>query len=134
MRALRARAVLPFLAMVLCAGLWSGCARRWVERPAEDGRGATIAFNNESSNRAEVFVVERSGPMTRLGLVTAGRTEVMDIPPYVVARGASVVIGARVRIRSRLLTTGDLVIRPGEQLQVHLPADERMLVLLSVRE
>lgn len=133
--AFRGRAVSSCLAAALCAAVLGGCASRAAPQPGSDGEArATLEFINESSDRAEIFALERGGSTMRVGTVLGGKTEIIEIPQYVVARRATVVIAARLRLRSRVLTTGDMVIRPGEQLKVHLPADERMLVLLPGKD
>ena len=59
----------------------------------------------------------------------AGRTDTLTVPADMAARGNFNVF-ARLLARSARPSTGPIAIRPGEHLQVRLPLDQRLLVVL----
>jgi hypothetical protein len=93
---------------------------------------AVLVFTNESLDQADVFVVGSGLPARRIGTVMAGRTETLKVPPDLATRG-NLNIVARLLARSIRPQTGFVPIAPGEQYEVRLPPDERLLVFLPSR-
>jgi hypothetical protein len=91
---------------------------------------AVLVFSNESLDQAAVFVVVPGLQAARIGTVMAGRTERLTVPPDLVARGGSLNIVARLLARSARPSTGPVSLYPGEEYQVTLPPDARVLVFL----
>ena len=89
----------------------------------------TIIFSNESLDQATVYVIGAGTEFRRIGVVFAGRTETLTVPPDLAIRG-SVNIVARLLANPRLPTTGPVTILPGEVYRVTLPLDGRLLSFL----
>jgi len=91
---------------------------------------ALLYFTNESLDQADVYAVTSSNQRTRIGTVSAGRTDTLTVPREVAARGDNVNIVARLLARSTTPSSGPVPIRPGDHLVVRLPVDEKLLVVL----
>jgi hypothetical protein len=101
--------------------------------PLRRGAGpppARLVFTNESLDQADVFVVIPGVHSRRIGTVMAGRTETLIVPADLATRGGSLNIVARLFARSRAVQTGPVSIYPGEQYQVRLPLNGRLLSFL----
>lgn len=103
-------------------------------RQSADAGQAFITFENESVEQAEVFVVTPGSQAVRLGTVFAGRTETLAVPSSIVSRGGQVNVVARFLARSTTAQSGPIPIRRGERLDVRLPIDMRLLVVLPSRQ
>jgi len=90
---------------------------------------AYLYFTNESLDQADVYATLPGNQPTRIGTVFAGRTDTLTVPADMAARGNFNVF-ARLLARSARPSTGPIAIRPGEHLQVRLPLDQRLLVVL----
>ena len=95
-----------------------------------DQAGAQVIFVNQSLDQADVFVVTDAGSSQRIGTVFAGRTETLDVPANILARGGTVNIAARLLARSLAPRTGPLTLTAGERLQVTLPSNAQTLTVL----
>jgi hypothetical protein len=117
------------LAPILLIGAVAACGpfRRGAGQPP-----ATIVFANESLTQADVFVVGQGVGTRRIGTVMAGRTDTLVVPGVLTGRG-TVNIVARLFGRSRAPRTGPVSIFSGEQYQVRLPPDARLLSFLPSR-
>jgi hypothetical protein len=112
--------------LVLMAGA-AACVplRRGVGPPP-----ARLVFMNESLDQADVFVVIPGVHSRRIGTVMAGRTDTLVVPADLVTRGGNLNIVARLFARSRAVQSGPVSIYPGEQYQVRLPLNGRLLSFL----
>jgi hypothetical protein len=130
MRAERAssRSIISFLrrfAPALLIAVAAGCG------PLRRGSGplpAVLFFTNETLTQAQVYVVA-AGHARRIGTVMAGRTDTLVVPAELAERGTLNIV-ARLLARSARPQTGPVSIRAGEQYQVRLPADGRLLSFL----
>jgi len=95
-----------------------------------DQAGAQVIFVNQSLDQADVYVVTDAGSSQRIGTVFAGRTETLDVPANILARGGTVSIAARLLARSLAPRTGPLTLSAGEQLQITLPSNAQSLTVL----
>jgi hypothetical protein len=90
---------------------------------------AYLYFTNESLDQADVYATLPGNQPIRIGTVFAGRTDTLTVPADMAARGNFNVF-ARLLARSARPSSGPIAIRPGEHLQVRLPLDQRLLVVL----
>jgi hypothetical protein len=111
-------------ALMVAATAACGSARRGSGEPP-----AVIIFSNESLDQATVYIVAPGADFRRMGTVIAGRTDTLTVPPGFAQRG-TVNIVARLLARSELPQTGPVSIRPGEQYQVRLQLDAKLLSFL----
>jgi hypothetical protein len=93
-------------------------------------QSAKVIFINESLDQADVYASGPDGLPVRVGTVFAGRTDTLTVPATVVGQGGNVNFSARLLARSRIPQSGPVSIRPGDRIQVRLPSDETMLVVL----
>lgn len=93
---------------------------------------AVLFFTNESLHQADVYVVVQGVGPRRIGTVMAGRTDTLVVPSHFV-RAGSLNIMARLFARSAAVQTGPVSILPGEQYEVRLPLDARLLSFLPIR-
>jgi hypothetical protein len=91
---------------------------------------ALLYFTNESLDQADVFAISPSGQRIRIGTVMAGRTETLTVPADIAARGDNVNVVARLLARNVAPSSGPIPIHPGDRLQVRLPLDQKILVVL----
>ena len=91
---------------------------------------ALLYFTNQSTDQADVFAVFPGGQPIRIGTVFAGRTDTLKVPSEIASRGENVNVFARLLARSARPSSGPIAIRPGDRLQVTLPLDQKMLVVL----
>ena len=91
---------------------------------------ATIVFENQSLDQADVFAVGSAGDPVRIGTVFAGRTESLRLDLGTVSGGGTVNIVARILASSRAPRTGQITLRPGDVLRVTLPNTENILTAL----
>lgn len=99
-------------------------------RRGPDVESAVLVFTNESLEQANVYAVAPGLGARRLGTVMAGRTEKLVVPSDITTRGDNVNIVARLLASSARPQTGPVSIRPGEEYEVRLSADRRVLVFL----
>ena len=59
-----------------------------------------------------------------------GRTDTITVPHSIMVRATNVSVVARLRRLSRVVSSGSLVLHPGEQLSLRLPVDARMIIVL----
>jgi hypothetical protein len=111
--------------VVLAAATACGPVRRVADEPP-----ATIIFVNESIEQATVYAVAPGVDFRRLGIVFAGQTDTLTVPLDLTNRGGGLNIVARLLARSELPQTGPVTIRRGEQYQVRLPTDAKLLSFL----
>ena len=123
-RSITNRLSLMVVAAVVAAAAACGPFHRGSGQPP-----AYIYFTNESLDQADVYAVIPGNTPTRIGTVFAGRTDTLTVPADMALRG-NVNVFARLLARSARPSTGPLAIRPGEGLQVRLPVDEKLLVVL----
>jgi hypothetical protein len=91
---------------------------------------ARLIFSNESLDQADVYAAGSDGFPVRVGTVFAGRTDTLSLPESVANQGGSVNIFARLFARSGVPQSGQVYVRPGDQLYVRLTSDEKFLVVL----
>jgi hypothetical protein len=111
----------PALLIALAVGC--GPLRRGAGPPP-----ALLVFTNETLTQAQVYVVT-AGHARRVGTVMAGRTDTLVVPADLTERGTLNIV-ARLLARSARPQTGPVSIRAGEQYQVRLPPDGRLLSFL----
>jgi hypothetical protein len=93
---------------------------------------AVLRFTNESLDQATVYAVVPGLYARRIGTVMAGRTEWLVVPPDLATRG-SLNIVARLLAHSTVPQTGIVAIYPGEEYEVRLPIDGKLLSFLRSR-
>jgi hypothetical protein len=101
--------------------------------PFHKGKGeppSYLYFTNESLDQADVYAVLSGNQPIRIGTVAAGRTDTLTVPPEVVTRGENVNVVARLLARSSRPSSGPIPLHPGDRLEVRLPIDQKMLVVL----
>jgi len=101
--------------------------------PFHKGQGpppAYLIFTNESLDQADVYAVLSGNQPIRIGTVAAGRTDTLTVPTEVVTRGENVNVVARLLARSSRPSSGPIPLHPGDRLEVRLPIDQKMLVVL----
>lgn len=91
---------------------------------------ALLYFTNESLDQADVFAVVSNGQAVRIGTVMPGRTDTLVVPRDIAARGSNVNVVARLFARSAAAQSGPVSIHPGDELQIRLPVDQKLLVVL----
>ena len=102
-------------------------------RGAPDPDQAYLHFSNESIEQADVYVVVPGTQAVRVGTVFAGRSETLKVPSTVVSRGGQVNIVARFLARPGTAQSGPIPLRRGERLEIRLPIDQKLLVVLPAR-
>jgi hypothetical protein len=125
----RNRSITNRLHLIVLAAVVAGVAACG---PFHRGSGqppAYLYFTNESLDQADVYATLPGNQPIRIGTVFAGRTDTLTVPADMAARGNFNVF-ARLLARSARPSTGPIAIRPGEHLQVRLPLDQRLLVVL----
>jgi class 3 adenylate cyclase len=118
------------LSVVALAAAVAGAAACGPFRHSSAQAPALLYFTNESLDQADIFAVVSSGQRIRIGTVMAGRTETLTIPPDIAARGDNVNVVARLLARNVTPSSGPIPIHPGDRLQVRLPVDQKVLVVL----
>jgi hypothetical protein len=115
------------MAIVILLGT-SACAPR---RPAGPATGETsrVVFVNESPDQAELWVLSPGVNVRRIGTVMTGETATFRIPQEFASTG-NVSFIARIRHRASTLSTGSVPVRPGDELRLRLPRDEKLLSIL----
>ena len=101
--------------------------------PFHKGQGpppAYLYFTNESLDQADVYAVLSGNQPIRIGTVAAGRTDTLTVPPEISSRGENINVVARLLARSSRPSSGPIPIHPGDRLEVRLPIDQKMLVVL----
>jgi hypothetical protein len=101
--------------------------------PFHKGQGpppAYLYFTNESLDQADVYAVLSGNQPIRIGTVAAGRTDTLTVPPEISSRGENINVVARLLARSTRPSSGPIPIHPGDRLEVRLPIDQKMLVVL----
>lgn len=94
---------------------------------------AVIIFTNESLDQADVYGVAQSGQAIRIGTVMAGRTDTLQVPTDLLSPQTNVNIVARILARGIAPRTGPVSLLAGEQYQVRLPPDEKLLSFLPAQ-
>jgi len=94
------------------------------------GPPTSIVFTNESLEQATVYVVGAGLGSRRIGTVFPGHTDTLTVPADVANRGGTLNIIARLLARSAVPQTGPITFTPGEQYEVRLPPDARLLSFL----
>jgi len=102
-------------------------------RNAPDTGQAYLYFSNESIEQADVYVVASGNQAVRIGTVFAGRSETLTVPSSVVSRGGQVNIVARFLARSATAQSGPVPLQRGDRLEIRLPIDQKLLVVLPAR-
>lgn len=118
-------AILSLLAVLLVA---EGCGPK--RRSSSVRSEATIEFINESIDQATVYARMPGGQQIRLGTALPGRTTNLRVPAEVISRGAGFSLFARLLARNDVPQSGSVVLRPGDFLQVRLPASGGALFVL----
>jgi len=118
-------------AILALPGLLAACGPL---RRGSDADSAQIVFSNESLDQAAVYEIAQSGMRTRVGTVSAGRTETLRVPSTAVGGSGTVVVIADILARSRTPSSGSIPLGPGERVHVTLPADQRILTVLPARD
>jgi hypothetical protein len=100
--------------LILAATAASGPLRRGAGPPP-----AALIFTNESLDQATVYIVAPGRDFR------AGRTDTLTVPTDLATRGTLNIVA-----RSDLPQTGPVSIRPGEQYEVRLPPNSRLMSFL----
>ena len=94
---------------------------------------ALIYFTNESLDQADVYGIVPGSRAVRIGTVFAGRTDTLTIPTELLRLG-NVNVVARLLAKSNTPSSGPVSINPGDRLQVRLPVDQKLLVVLPANQ
>lgn len=113
--------------VAVAAALGAACGPVHHRGTAND---ATIVFENQSLNQADVFAVGTAGDPVRIGTVFPGRTERLTLDLGMVSGAGSINIVARMLATGRAPRTGLVTLRPGDVLRVTLPQTENQLTAL----
>ena len=89
-----------------------------------------IVFTNQSLDQADVYAVTSANQRVRMGTVMAGHTDTLVVPNDIAARGENVNVVARLLAGSYMPSSGPIAIRRGESVQITLPVDQKLLVVL----
>jgi hypothetical protein len=123
-----------FRALVtLGVGLFAACAPYRTGGSAAGDLGATIYFKNESLDQVAVYAVLSGVQQSRIGTVMAGRTDTLALSPTIVGSSSGLTILVRPLGRDFTAEVGPITIFPGEALDISLPPNQRMLVVLPAR-
>jgi hypothetical protein len=90
---------------------------------------ALIYFTNESLDQADVYGIVPGSRAVRIGTVFAGRTDTLVVPTELLRLG-NVNVVARLLAKSNTPSSGPVSINAGDRLQVRLPVDQKLLVVL----
>ena len=118
------------LSVVAAAATIAGAAACGPFRHQAAQAPALLYFTNESLDQADVFCVASNGQPIRIGTVMAGRTDTLTVPTDLAARGDNVNVVARLLARNVAPSSGPIPIHAGDRLQIRLPVDQKMLVVL----
>ena len=111
--------------LILAGTAACGPLRRGAGQPP-----AVLIFSNESLDQATVYLVASGLNFRRLGTVFAGQVDTLTVPADLATRGGTLNIVVRLLARSEVPQTGPVSIRPGEQYQVTLPLNSRLISFL----
>jgi hypothetical protein len=119
--------------VTLGAGLFAACAPYRTGGSAAGDLGATIYFKNESLDQVAVYAVLGGVQQSRIGTVMPGRTDTLALSPTIVGSASGLTILVRPLGRDFTAEVGPISIYPGDALQVGLPMNQRMLIVLPAR-
>ncbi|HEY7234385.1 MAG TPA: hypothetical protein VH539_09575 [Gemmatimonadaceae bacterium] len=91
---------------------------------------AAVVFHNQSPDQADVYALGPGGDPQRIGTVFAGRTEALRVSSSVTGGADRVNVIARIFPSGRVVATGPFTLAPGDQMDVTLSSDERLLSVL----
>jgi hypothetical protein len=95
---------------------------------------AFLYFTNESLDQADVYASVAGNQAIRIGTVMAGQTDTLKVPPEISGRGENVNVLARLLAHSGAVSSGPVPMHPGDRLQVRLPIDQKLLVVLPITQ
>ena len=123
-------ALLQKLTVVALAGAVAATAACGSARHGPARAPALLYFTNESLDQADVYAIATGGHSVRIGTVMAGRTDTLTVPSDVAGHGENVNVVARLLARNVAPSSGPIPIHAGDHLQVRLPVDQKLLVVL----
>lgn len=127
------RAIPGLQRAVIAAMMSAAVACGPFRRGSNDQPPAILYFTNESLDAADIFAVTAAGQRVRLGTVFAGRTDTLVVPRDIIT-GQNLNLFARVLARSVMPQSGPVAIHSGDTLQVRLPIDLKVLVVLPAQQ
>ena len=119
--------------VTLGAGLFAACAPYHTGGSAAGDLGAKLYFKNESLDQVAVYAVLGGVQTSRIGTVMPGRVDTLALSPSIVGSSSGVTILVRPLGRDFTAEVGPISIYPGDALEVGLPMNQRMLVVLPAR-
>jgi hypothetical protein len=122
----RSRALPALAALMLAVQL--GCTQNQPGRPASTDT-VPLVFANESTTRADVWVMAPDVKGRRLGSVLPGETATLRVPQEFYTRG-TVSFYATLRDNNRNPFLDRLQVTPGEQLRLRLPIDMKAIAVV----
>lgn len=127
MSATASRPVRPVVTAALLGALVACGGKSRTVPPAEP---TIIAFVNNSSDQASVFVSATSGESFRIGSIPPGRTQTITLPARIFASGNTLNFASRPLAGSSIARSGPVTARPGDRFTVTLPPAANTLVVL----
>ena len=88
---------------------------------------AAVVFTNDSVQQVDVFALQGTMEMIRLGTVLGGRTETLYVPTSITDQGGQTRIIVRLFASNVQRATGMLTLQATDQWKVRLSADGRTL-------
>jgi hypothetical protein len=119
--------------VTLGAGLFAACAPYHAGGSAGGDLGAKLYFKNESLDQVAVYAVLSGIQTSRIGTVMPGRTDTLALSPTIVGSASGLTILVRPLGRDYTAEVGPISIYPGDALEIGLPPNQRMLVVLPAR-
>lgn len=122
----RTRALIALAAAMLSAQL--ACTQNRPGRSASAGT-VPLVFANESTTKAEVWVMSPDVKGRRLGSVLPGETTTLRVPQEFYSQG-TISFYATLRDNDRNPFLDRLQVTPGEQLRLRLPIDMKQITVV----
>jgi hypothetical protein len=92
-----------------------------------------VYFTNESLDQADVYAISSGSSAIRIGTVMPGRTDTLRVPQMMVSRGDNVNFYARLLARSGIVQSGLVAVHPGDEFDIRLGSDLKILAVLPAR-
>ena len=93
--------------------------------------GATLVFNNQSIDQADIYATTGASDPVRIGTVLAGQTATINVPATYVASGSQVNIRAHL-LAGPNVSTGLFSLGAGQTAELRLPPDARNIIIVSI--
>lgn len=98
-------------------------------RRGEGPAPTTLIFTNGSLDQATIYVTGAGVDFTMLGTIMAGQTDTLTVPAALARRGTLNIV-ARLFSSPELPQTGPVLIQPGQEYEVRLPPNSKLISFL----